>query len=179
MVLLGNVSGLCQANSVTFIAVIALVLFHGVRKVMTLSTRYVELRYFPATSRIILSLAVSYLHMKAWLEQNAECHFYNTCQKKHKMGDSGDETKQKWVVFIYHNEANFKANDGPSMGWYNPQGSRATRPKGKGKGIMISDFVEKYGGFLALTDDELWRAHQLGQSVFWQLIRINLGMKLN
>ena len=49
----------------------------------------------------------------------------------------------------------FKANDAPSMGWHNPQGSHATRPKGKGKGIMISDFVEEYGGFLALTDDEL------------------------
>lgn len=42
-----------------------------------------------------------------------------------------------------------------------PQGSCATRPKGKGKGIMISDFLEEYGGFLSLTDKELQCARQL------------------
>jgi len=56
------------------------------------------------------------------------------------------------------------------MGWHDPQGSRATRPKGKGKGIMISDFVEEYGGFLALTEDELQRARQVGQGAFGRLI---------
>ncbi len=31
---------------------------------------------------------------------------------------------------------------------------------------MISDFVEEYGGFLALTEDVLQRARQVGQSAF-------------
>ena len=31
---------------------------------------------------------------------------------------------------------------------------------------MISDFVEEYGGFLALTA-EFQRAHQVGQSASW------------
>ena len=39
-------------------------------------------------------------------------------------------------------------------------GSRQLRPKGRGKGLMISDFVEEYNGFLSLTDEELQRAQQ-------------------
>ena len=58
-----------------------------------------------------------------------------TCADGIPSWNAGDETKHKQVVFIYHAEAIFKANDAPSMGWHDPQGSRATRPKGKGKGI--------------------------------------------
>ena len=93
-----------------------------------------------------------------------------TCADGIPSWNAGDETKQKQVVFIYHDETIFKANDALSMGWHDPQGSRATRPKGKGKGIMISDFVEEYGGFLALTEDELQRARQVGQGAFGRLI---------
>ena len=32
---------------------------------------------------------------------------------------------------------------------------------------MISDFVEEYGGFLALTEDELQRACQVDQGASW------------
>ena len=83
------------------------------------------------------------------------------CADRIPFWNSGNETKEKRVIFIYHDETVFKANDAPSMGWHDPQGSRATRPKGEGKGIMISDFLEEYGGFLSLTDEELQRARQL------------------
>ena len=53
------------------------------------------------------------------------------------------------------------------MGWHDPQGSCANRPKGKGKGIMTSDFIEEYGEFLALTEDELQHAHQVDQGASW------------
>ena len=29
------------------------------------------------------------------------------------------------------------------------------RPKGQGRGIMVSDFIDEHNGYLALTDDEL------------------------
>ena len=102
-----------------------------------------------------------------------------TCTDGIPSWNAGNETKQKRIVFIYHDESVFKANDAPSMGWHDPQGSRATRPKGKGKGIMISDFVEEYGGFLALTDDELQRARQVGQYAFDQLIRLQFKNETN
>ena len=34
------------------------------------------------------------------------------------------------------------------------------RPKGKGSGIMVSDFVDKHSGFLALTDKEFAKAQK-------------------
>ena len=43
-------------------------------------------------------------------------------------------------------------------------GSRQRRPKRKGKGLMISDFVEEYNDFLSLMDEELERAQQSDQS---------------
>ena len=47
----------------------------------------------------------------------------------------------------------FVAYDALSMGWHDPEGSCQLRPKSKGQAIMISDFVEEYGGFLQLPDE--------------------------
>ena len=52
------------------------------------------------------------------------------------------------MVIIYHDETTFAANDALSMGWHDPEGSRQLRPKSKRRAIMVSDFVEEYGGFL-------------------------------
>ena len=41
--------------------------------------------------------------------------------------------------------------------------SRKLRPKGRGKELMITDFVEEYNGFLSLTDEELERVQQNDQ----------------
>ena len=73
----------------------------------------------------------------------------------------GKETESKKVVFIYHDETIFHANDALSRGWHDDQGSRELRPKGKGRGIMYSDFVEEYNGFLRLTDEEYERAKEV------------------
>lgn len=76
---------------------------------------------------------------------------------------SGKDTAAKKVVFIYHDETIFHANDAPSRGWHDDQGSRELRPKGKGRGIMYSDFVEEYNGFLRLTDEEYEKAREIDQ----------------
>jgi hypothetical protein len=52
---------------------------------------------------------------------------------------AGDPTKTKKLVIIYHDESIFYANEGPSMGWHDSDGSRGLRPKGRGKGIMVSE----------------------------------------
>ena len=84
-----------------------------------------------------------------------------TCSDGIPSWNSGVESRPKKVVFIYHDESVFYANDAPSQGWHDPDKSRAIRPKGKGKGIMVSDFITEYGGYLALTDEELQRARSL------------------
>lgn len=49
-------------------------------------------------------------------------------------------TDRRRVIVITHNECTFSANDGKSHGW---QRKRDTflHPKGKGRGIMVSDFL--------------------------------------
>ena len=84
-----------------------------------------------------------------------------TCNDKIPSWNAGDETKDKRVVFIYHDETTFAANDALLMGWHDPEGSCQLRPKSKGWAIMISDFVEEYGGFLQLSGDEFERAQEM------------------
>lgn len=38
------------------------------------------------------------------------------------------------------------------------------KPKSKGAGIMVSDFINEHNGFLALTDDEYKRAAEVNPS---------------
>ena len=76
-----------------------------------------------------------------------------TCDDKIPSWNAGDERKPKRVVFIYYDETTFGANDATSMAWHDPEVSRQLRLKSKGWGIMISDFVEEYGGFLQLTNN--------------------------
>jgi hypothetical protein len=44
------------------------------------------------------------------------------------------------VIFITHDESIFSANDGRHQAWI-PENGTFLRPKGKGKGIMVSDFL--------------------------------------
>ena len=41
---------------------------------------------------------------------------------------------------IRHNESMFQANDDQNM-WWGERGAKTVRPKGKGGGVMVSDFV--------------------------------------
>ena len=58
----------------------------------------------------------------------------------------------KTVVF-FHDESTFQANDDQSTFW-GIKGTHVMKPKSKGTGIMVSDFVDEKGGYLALTVDE-------------------------
>jgi len=52
------------------------------------------------------------------------------------IGGSG----RRSIIFITHDESIFSANDGRHQGWIADNGA-LLRPKGKGKGIMVSDFL--------------------------------------
>jgi len=64
--------------------------------------------------------------------------------------------QRKRVVLIFHDESTFHSNE--DQGWmWAEKGKQPIRPKGIGRGIMVSDFVEEFNGLLRLTDEEFER----------------------
>lgn len=54
----------------------------------------------------------------------------------------GDERRP--IIVITHNECTFSANDGKRQAWAQP-GNSFLRPKGRGQGIMVSEFLLPFG----------------------------------
>ena len=63
-----------------------------------------------------------------------------------------DERIAKTVV-IFHDESTFQANDDQLKFW-GTKDMTILRPKSKGAGIMVSDFIDEHNGYLRLSDDE-------------------------
>lgn len=53
-------------------------------------------------------------------------------------------------VVIFHDESIYHVNEDQSSFW-GDKSTHVLRPKSKGAGIMVSDFIEEKGGFLGLT----------------------------
>ena len=62
------------------------------------------------------------------------------------------EQQSKTVVF-FHDETTFSANEDQNIMW-GIKGHKMIKPKSKGSGIMLSDFIDEINGFLALNDEE-------------------------
>jgi len=60
---------------------------------------------------------------------------------------------EKWKILVTHDESTFNANDGRHQMWIEGD-KQPLRPKGKGKGIMVSDFLTPIGR-LASTMENL------------------------
>ena len=56
-------------------------------------------------------------------------------------------------IFIFHDESTFNANDDESLQWGRSD-SQIIRPKSRGSGIMVSDFITVNDGYLCLTQAE-------------------------
>lgn len=63
------------------------------------------------------------------------------------------------TIVIFHDESTFQANDDQPTLWAT-KGTTVMRPKTKGSGIMVSDFVDESNGYLALTQQEYDAAKQ-------------------
>ena len=61
------------------------------------------------------------------------------------------------TVVILHDESIFTANEDQKLQWGSAD-MHVIRPKGKGAGIMVSDFIDELNGYLRLTNEELERA---------------------
>lgn len=60
------------------------------------------------------------------------------------------DLQEKPIMLVTHDEATFSSNDAPSYGWLK-DGHVPLRPKGRGKGIMVSAFLTP-GGILAVPE---------------------------
>ena len=56
-------------------------------------------------------------------------------------------------MVLFHDESTFQANEDQCTVWTMPWTS-VMRPKSKGSGIMVSDFIEEKEGYLHFTDEE-------------------------
>ena len=63
------------------------------------------------------------------------------------------DSSKKHLVMIYHDESIFHSNEDQGWAWAEKWGQQI-KPKGKGRGIMISDFIEEYNGYLRFDDTE-------------------------
>ena len=73
------------------------------------------------------------------------------------IGDDVPPGGGKWVVVVTHDESTFHVNDGRRQMWLKDKGD-PLRPKGNGKGIMMSDFLTPNGRLQApsqITEDIL------------------------
>lgn len=66
------------------------------------------------------------------------------------------DKREKTVVF-FHDESTFQSNEDQNLQW-GVKGTKTIKPKGKGAGIMISNFIDEHYGFLALNEEEYERA---------------------
>ena len=69
-------------------------------------------------------------------------------------------TDKKKLVMIYHDESIFSTNEAQTWMW-GMQDKPAILPKTRGSGIMVSDFIEEYSGYISLASDELDTARML------------------
>ena len=70
---------------------------------------------------------------------------------------STETPPKRTLVLIYHDESTFHSNDGQGWVWAEA-GKQPIRPKGQGRGIMVSDFIDEHNGFLRLSDEEFQQA---------------------
>ena len=63
------------------------------------------------------------------------------------------DSSKKQLVMIYHDESIFHSNEDQGWAWAEKWGQQI-KPKGQGRGIMVSDFIEEYDGYLRLDNAE-------------------------
>ena len=63
------------------------------------------------------------------------------------------------TIILFHDESTFQSNEDQPTLWAE-KGTNVMRPKSKGSGIMVSDFIDERNGYLQLSDEEYSRAKE-------------------
>ena len=93
---------------------------------------------------------------KYWQEVFAPsfcAHLKNSVQFDEDGNMKFPESVQHPIVFVTHDEAYFNANDATSFTWGN-EDLQPIRPKGRGKGIMVSEFLTPAGRLSCQSEDQ-------------------------
>lgn len=70
---------------------------------------------------------------------------------------TGNSSATKDLVTIFHDESSFQSNEDQRFMWSQPD-QTSIKPKSRGSGRMVSDFIEEHSGYLRLSPDEFKRA---------------------
>ena len=82
-----------------------------------------------------------------------------------------EDVLQKTVVF-FHDESTFQSNDDQQTFWVT-KGTHVMKPKGRGAGILVSDFIDEKNGYLSLTKEEYDKA-KISNPRIWMHARVLL-----
>ena len=77
------------------------------------------------------------------------------------------EVIDKTLIFFL-DETTFQINDDQGTFW-GTKGTIIMKPKGKGSGIIVSDFIDEKSGYLSLTQEEYDRAKQIDPNIWIQV----------
>ena len=87
-----------------------------------------------------------------------------TCSDRIHPYPLGTSSANKHLVLILHDETVFHSNEGRVYTWHE-KGSGPLCPKDQGRGIMVTDFIDEFNGYLTLSQSEIVRRDELGQDV--------------
>ena len=76
----------------------------------------------------------------------------------------GGTTADKHLVLIFHDESVFHSNEGRIYAWHE-KATSPLRPKDQGRGIMVTNFIDEFNGYLRLSPSERARQDELGQDI--------------
>ena len=68
-------------------------------------------------------------------------------------GFIGRPEAEKHLVTIYHDETTFQSNEDQKWAW-GQHDQFFLRKKGRGSGVMVSDFIEERNGFLRISESQ-------------------------
>ena len=84
--------------------------------------------------------------------------------QEHQSGHMKDQSATKWLVTIFHDESTFQSNEDQRYMWCQPD-QTAIKPKSRGSGRMVNDFIDEYSGYLRLSPSEVEAARVINSEI--------------
>lgn len=78
--------------------------------------------------------------------------------------DSPSSEQRLNNIVLFHDESIFNSNEDESVQW-GIKDQHFVRPKSKGAGIMVADFIEEQGGYLQLTTEQFEEAKKANPAI--------------
>ena len=95
------------------------------------------------------------------------------------MSSGSDEPSwRRKLVLIFYDESIFHSND--DQGWmWGEKGKTIFKPKGQGRGIIVSDLINEHNGYIAPTDAEYKQGKQTYVTVHAKTSLVRTKIEIN